>query len=404
MRLRGYSVVAAFTTVILAAGSPESRPDVLLSDDFEDGAFVQRWDIGSQANTWPPGQFVQCGAGIGFRDNCAAWSNRLLFDGYFGFWGYDAWRPFVPHAEFYVRWYQYVSESYTWGTLEDKSLILHDPDATITAYIAISRNHLPLEQDSGPGLPFLANYQDVDWPDTGGQYTRVNRFQNRGNNIVLQPGRWYLFEWYVRLNTPGASDGITRLWIDDATHPIVHQTLRMEYDDVRWLRSTDAGRAFGFIRLTAYHQRCDVDPTTCPPNGPAVLDQWQRWDHVVVSTTAVGPVPPSPAPRCDAARAVPDVLWPPDRRLVPIQVQGVTHSGGQPVTIAVETVTHNEPAGGAGGPDALVHGGAALVRAARDGNGSGRIYEVGFVATDADGAACNGTVRVTVPHSRRPSR
>jgi hypothetical protein len=147
-----------------------------------------------------------------------------------------------------------------------------------------------VEPNSGPGKPFVANYQDLDTPETGGAYNRVNRFQNQGRNITLQPGKWYLFEWYIKLNQPGMSNGETRLWIDEAERPEPAQTLRMEYTDMRWLRSGDAGKQFGVVRLTVYHQRCDIEPSICPPYGPYVLDQSQRWDQLVVSKSRIGPL------------------------------------------------------------------------------------------------------------------
>jgi hypothetical protein len=263
--------------------------DVILCEDFDDAEWPQRWDIGSNEGMWPTADFVQCGRGFGFHSRCAAWSNRLIFDTFWGHWGYDAWRAFVPQSAFYVRWFQYISDPYEWGTLEDKSVMLHDPPlASMTAYVASNRNHLPVEPHSGPGMPFVANYQDLDWPETGWQFTRVNRFQNQGNDITLQPGRWYLFEWYLRMNTPGVSDGATRLWIDDASRGVPRQTLRLAYDDMRWLRTVDAGKQFGFLRLTAYNQRCDIAPQKCPPIGPAIRDQYQGWDGIVVSRSSIG--------------------------------------------------------------------------------------------------------------------
>lgn len=276
------------------AGCPDDDApdsDVLLCDDFEDGGFEARWDIGGHQGAWPISQFVLCDAdNFGFHDRCAAWSNHLLFDREWGFYGYDARRAFAPQSDFYVRWYQHISQPYTWGPLEDKSVMLHDRSNTLVAYVGTNRNHLPVEPNSGPGMPFVANYQDLDWPETGDKYTRVNRFQNQGRNITLELGKWYLFEWHIRLNTPGSSNGLTRLWIDDASRPVHGQTLRMEHADMRWLRNRDAGRQFGVLRLTVYDQRCDSTPNTCPPNGPSILFQSHRWDRIVVSRAPVGPV------------------------------------------------------------------------------------------------------------------
>lgn len=287
-------------------GEPSANPNILLCDDFGDSTDLTNWDVGSPGHhPFQNGRFVLCGEGFGFKDRCAAWSNQLVFDGSWGFRGYDARRPFPPSSEFYVRWYQYMSETYTWGTLEDKSLMLHGQFDTITTYVGSNRNHWPAEPHSGPGMPFVANYQDLDWVETGGEYTRINRFQNQGNDIVLETGKWYLFEWYIRLNTPGVSDGVTKLWIDDASQPITSQTLRMQYNDMRWLRSSDADKRFTVLRLTDYHQRCDGTPNTCPPNGPGILNQSQRWDQIVISKNPIGPlVPPAVSLTSPAAGAI----------------------------------------------------------------------------------------------------
>ena len=190
---------------------------------------------------------------------CAAWSNRLVFDRHWGFYGYDARRSFPARPEFYVRWYQFISSPFAWGTLEDKSVILHDSANSITAYVATNRNQGPAVADSGPGMPFVANYQDLDMPETGGQYTKVNRFQNQGRNITLQPGNWYLFEWHVKLNTPGKADGETRLWIDDATQRSdALQTLRMHFTDMRWLKYSDVRKQFAVLRLTVKDRKSVV--------------------------------------------------------------------------------------------------------------------------------------------------
>src|SRR6185295_13139388 len=114
------------------------------------------------------------------------------------------------------------------------------------------------------------------------------------NDITLKRGTWYLFEWYVKLNAPGTSNGVTKLWIDEASGPISTQTLRMQYDDMRWLRYHDIDKEFSVLRLLLYNQRCDGVPDTCPPRGPAILNQSQRWDDIVVSKSPIGPIAVTP--------------------------------------------------------------------------------------------------------------
>lgn len=275
----------------MCPGGHNPDPNVVLCDNFEDKEFTRRWDIGGHQGYWPISGFVLCTDDhFGFHDRCSAWSNKLVFDREWGYYGYDGRRAFPPQSEFYVRWYQYIGDRFAWGPLEDKSVMLHDQANTLVAYVGTSRDHLPVVPDSGPGKPFVANYQDLDTPETGGMYNKVNRFQNQGRNITLEPGQWYLFEWYIKLNDPGVSNGVTCLWIDPADKPIATQTLRMEYSDMRWLKARDAGKQFGVVRLTVYHQRCDIGASTCPPYGPYVLDQSQRWDQLVVSRRHIGPI------------------------------------------------------------------------------------------------------------------
>jgi hypothetical protein len=61
-------------------------------------------------------------------------------------------------------------------------------------------------------------------------------------------------------------------------------TLCLSYSDMRWLRSGDAGLQPGQLRLLTFNQGCRLG-TACP----AVLDQYQKWDQIVISTSPVGP-------------------------------------------------------------------------------------------------------------------
>jgi hypothetical protein len=44
------------------------------------------------------------------------------------------------------------------------------------------------------------------------------------------------------------------------------------------------------------------------------------------------------------------------------------------------------------------------LRAERSGSGDGRAYRIVFGVSDANGASCDGVVRVGVPHDRRAGR
>jgi hypothetical protein len=130
----------------------------------------------------------------------------------------------------------------------------------------------------------------------------------------------------------------------------------------------------------------------------------QRWsgeDQVIITIqNAYDP------PLCAAAQAMPAQSWPPNHKMVPVKIVGVTDPDNDNVTITVTAVTQDEPVNGLGdgdtSPDAVVTGDdKLLLRAERAGNGNGRVYHVTFTADDGNGGTCSGMVTVCVPHDRK---
>jgi len=125
-------------------------------------------------------------------------------------------------------------------------------------------------------------------------------------------------------------------------------------------------------------------------------------------------------PDCSEAYADQECLWPPNHKMVPVSILGVTDPDGDPISITITGITSDEPtatAKGAGGakhaPDADGVGtDTASLRAERSGSGlekgksgagpgNGRVYEITFTASDGRGGECVGTVQVVVPHDHR---
>jgi hypothetical protein len=110
-------------------------------------------------------------------------------------------------------------------------------------------------------------------------------------------------------------------------------------------------------------------------------------------------------PRCELGRPSVDSLWPPNHKLVPVTIVGVTDPENNQVAITILNVTQDEPVNGLGdgdtAPDAVIQGGTVLLRAERSGIGNGRVYRVTFQADDGVGGVCTGQVSVCVPHDRR---
>src|SRR5688500_3623484 len=90
--------------------------------------------------------------------------------------------------------------------------------------------------------------------------------------------------------------------------------------------------------------------------------------------------------------------------MVDVAVADVSDPDGDPVAIAITSIRQDEPTDGEGdgafAPDGAIAGAIARVRAERDGRGDGRVYHVGFRASDGRGGVCTGTVLTAVPRDR----
>jgi hypothetical protein len=134
-----------------------------------------------------------------------------------------------------------------------------------------------------------------------------------------------------------------------------------------------------------------------------------RAGHTATSSTSVMVAdtrPPSLALSTDPA-----TLWPPNHSMIPVQVSWVTGDACAPagVTVQLVSVISTEPDDAVGGSDGAttsdIQGdevGAAdamlLLRAERDGDGTGRVYILKYAARDPSGNATTALATVTVPH------
>jgi hypothetical protein len=120
------------------------------------------------------------------------------------------------------------------------------------------------------------------------------------------------------------------------------------------------------------------------------------------------PVVTNRPPDCSAAGDQPIELWPPNHKLVTVDVltaAGVTDPDGDPVMVTVDGIRQDEPVSGLGAGDTAPDGrglgtAVAEVRAERSGLGNGRVYQISFTADDGRGGTCEAIVPVEVPHSR----
>jgi hypothetical protein len=155
-----------------------------------------------------------------------------------------------------------------------------------------------------------------------------------------------------------------------------------------------------------------VDPSVAAQPGDFLVtvqavDAFGATSPVQAFTWSVRSTPPNNPPTCSTATASPSVLWPPNHKLAPIAIGGVTDPDGDPIKLSVTRILQDEPptsadfngdngdSGRQGSDDRVT-----FVRAERMGNGDGRVYEIRFTADDERGGACSGTVFVGVPRDK----
>jgi hypothetical protein len=98
-------------------------------------------------------------------------------------------------------------------------------------------------------------------------------------------------------------------------------------------------------------------------------------------------------------------LWPPNHKMVKIDILGLTDPNQDPLTVTITGITQDEPVNDKGDGNTETDGAgvgtsAAQVRAERSGLNDGRVYVINFTAQDGKGGSCSGAVLVGVPHDQ----
>lgn len=104
--------------------------------------------------------------------------------------------------------------------------------------------------------------------------------------------------------------------------------------------------------------------------------------------------------------AAPDVLWPPNGRMVPVRIEVDAKDACGPTYSRIVGIESNEllgpPGHPAAGEDWQITGDLTVnLRAERFGRGTGRVYTIIVECVDAVGNRAIGTASVSVPHDQR---
>jgi hypothetical protein len=112
-------------------------------------------------------------------------------------------------------------------------------------------------------------------------------------------------------------------------------------------------------------------------------------------------------PTIQSMSASPSILWPPDHKMVPVNVTVSSTDICDPVLACkITEVTSNEPVNGLGdgdmSPDWKITGDPTLrLRAERSGTGNGRIYTITVTCKDTSGNSTSGATTVAVPRDQK---
>jgi hypothetical protein len=112
-------------------------------------------------------------------------------------------------------------------------------------------------------------------------------------------------------------------------------------------------------------------------------------------------VPPS----VSSVSASPNVLWPPNHKMMPVAVAVAASDNCSAITSRIVGVTSNEPVNALGDgntdPDWVVTGPLALLlRTERSGTGTGRVYTITVESNDVTGNKSTAFTSVLVPHDQ----
>lgn len=250
-----------YDTTACAGSSGGGSVTPMFTSDFETGDFSE-WD---GVREFQPGHFqVLQDASCPTGSYCAratlteGTTSDNYTDHYFG----D--HPSVGGDRVDEVWLKYwvkFEPGYVWPQSGQKTALLNATDGVST-----QRRYQVMPYVSSTGTWFVQHSYIDDW-------RFFDKAQNVGTPVQVAMGQWMKIKLYTRMNTPGVSNGIIRLWIDDV--------LKMDYDNVNLRENTSYG--FGKLIMGTY---------ATPGSGSDGFEWFDGW--VMSSADPDGSAPGSP--------------------------------------------------------------------------------------------------------------
>lgn len=174
------------------------------------------------------------------------------------------WRVFLRHQDGWIG---------GGGDKLSRAFIYHSPDNWGQAMLAhvwsggSAQNRDYLIIDPASGTDSAGNLRTATYNDFANFRWLGSARSGTAIFDAAHVGRWYCIEAQARLNTPGSSDGVFRLWIDDQ--------LEAEREGLNWVGSYQ-GYGINAVFLENFWN-----------NGSPVAQE-RYFDNFVVSTTRIG--------------------------------------------------------------------------------------------------------------------
>jgi probable HAF family extracellular repeat protein len=105
-------------------------------------------------------------------------------------------------------------------------------------------------------------------------------------------------------------------------------------------------------------------------------------------------------PSITSVRATPNLIWPPNHKMVPLSVVADAHAVCGPPVCTILSIASDGPTDRITDDTAITGNLTALVRAERSGASMGRTYTITVECDDTAGNAATGTTLVRVPHDQ----
>jgi hypothetical protein len=248
------------------SGCNGSDPNVLMCDDFESGTWYTKdcdqanaaGGVLSQTKGWcgtifanpiSPAGAADCNGGAN-GSRCAATSGQLG--------GGQGGRNMADHSfpngqevqDIYVRYYRKNSPGFSYS---GQKVMTFNRCCNPGGGIFWAGMGFNIGQGSAStGAPDIGITNNL----ASNQIYR----QNQGNDIALTSGNWYYFEVHIKLNTPGSSNGVFELWVNNCgsagTSCSGAPTLRARHTNIDWGKNSSNG-GIGTVWLENWANNAD---------------------------------------------------------------------------------------------------------------------------------------------------